>query len=257
MDNDEIMSSFPGFSLSSDLKGVYLKEGGFLDPEKAVKAHTQLAIKNEAKINYNEKVLSWNDKTSHIEVLTTKTTYKTKKLVIAGGAWNINLFNVPGLPLSVVRQVVGWFPSKNKALFDKNKFPVWILDDGKNHGYGFPEYVNRGLKIGIFNHLNEKISPYKYNKNITAEDIKLLSDFTINFIDTEKGENFSTCMFTNTPDENFILDKHPTTKNCILISCCSGHGFKFSSVIGEIISDLCQTEQTEYNIDLFKISRFL
>ena len=79
MDSNEIMSSFPGFNLTSDLKGVYLKEGGFLDPEKAVKAHTQLAIKNEAKINYNEKVLSWNDNDSHIEVLTTKATYKTKK----------------------------------------------------------------------------------------------------------------------------------------------------------------------------------
>ena len=113
------------------------------------------------------------------------------------------------------------------------------------------------MKIGIFNHLYEKISPDKYNKNITAEDIKLLSNFTSNFKGTEKGENFSTCMFTNTPDTNFILDKHPSTKNCIIVSCCSGHGFKFSSVIGEIISDLCQKEQTEYNIDLFKISRFL
>ena len=257
MDNNEIMSSFPGFNLSSDLKGVYLKDGGFLDPEKAVKAHTQLAIKNEAKINYNEKVLSWNDKTSHIEILTTKTTYKTKKLVIAAGAWNINLFDIPGLPLSIVRQVVGWFPSKNKSLFDKNKFPVWILDDGKYHGYGFPEYGNDGLKIGIFNHLNEKIYPDKYSRTITPEDIKLLSNFSSHFKETGEGENYSTCMFTNTPDENFILDKHPSTENCIIVSCCSGHGFKFSSVIGEIISDLCQTEQTGYNIDLFKISRFL
>ena len=169
MDSNEIMSSFPGFNLTSDLKGVYLKEGGFLDPEKAVKAYTQLAIKNEAKINYNEKVLSWNDNDSHIEVLTNKATYKTKKLVIAGGAWNINLFDIPKLPLSIVRQVVGWFPSKNKSLFDKNKFPVWILQKGENHGYGFPEYGNRGLKIGIFNHLYEKISPDKYNKNITEK----------------------------------------------------------------------------------------
>ena len=66
MNNQEIMSKFPGFELSNDLNGVFLKEGGFLDPEKAVKAHTQLAIKNEANINYNEKVLSWDDKISHI-----------------------------------------------------------------------------------------------------------------------------------------------------------------------------------------------
>ena len=187
------MSSFPGFNLTSDLKGVYLKEGGFLDPEKAVKAYTQLAIKNEAKINYNEKVLSWNDNDSHIEVLTNKATYKTKKLVIAGGAWNINLFDIPKLPLSIVRQVVGWFPSKNKSLFDKNKFPVWILQKGENHGYGFPEYGNRGLKIGIFNHLYEKISPDKYNKNITAEDIKLLSNFVIVFLIKSLNSNFSVC----------------------------------------------------------------
>ncbi len=256
MDSNEIMSNFPGFNLTSDLKGVYLKEGGFLDPEKAVKAHAQLAIKNEAKINYNEKVLSWNDNGSHIEVLTTKATYKTKKLVIAGGAWNIDLFDIPKLPLSIVRQVVGWFPSKDKSLFDKNKFPVWILQKDENHGYGFPEYGNSGLKIGIFNHLYEKIHPDKYNKNITPEDIKLLSDFTNNFKDTEKGENYEVCMFTNTPDTNFILDKHPSSENCIIVSCCSGHGFKFSSVIGEIISDLCQKGQTEYNIDLFNVSRF-
>jgi sarcosine oxidase len=256
MNNQEIMSKFPGFELPNDLNGVFLKEGGFLDPEKAVKAHTQLAIKNEAMINYNEKVLSWDDKISHIEVLTTKTTYKTKKLVIAGGAWNINLFDIPNLPLSVIRQVVAWFPSNNKSLFDKNNFPVWILDDGNNHGYGFPEYGNNGLKIGIFNHLNEKIHPDKYNKNITAEDIKILSDFSNNFKNTEKGENYEVCMFTNTPDGDFILDKHPSSENCIIVSCCSGHGFKFSSVIGEIISDLCNEGQTEYNIDLFNISRF-
>ena len=256
MNNQEIMSKFPGFELSNDLNGVFLKEGGFLDPEKAVKAHTQLAIKNEANINYNEKVLSWDDKISHIEVLTNKTTYKTKKLVIAGGAWNIDLFDIPNLPLSVIRQVVGWFPSNNKSLFDKNNFPVWILDDGKNHGYGFPEYGNSGLKIGMFNHLNEKVHPDKNNKNITAEDIKLLSDFTKNFKDTNKGENYGVCMFTNTPDDNFILDKHPSSENCIIVSCCSGHGFKYSSAIGEIISDLCNEGQTEYNIDLFNISRF-
>ncbi|GIT11981.1 MAG: hypothetical protein CM1200mP33_1670 [Chloroflexota bacterium] len=113
--------------------------------------------------------MEYND--SHIEVLTNKATYKTKKLVIAGGAWNINLFDIPKLPLSIVRQVVGWFPSKNKTLFDKNKFPVWILQKGENHGYGFPEYGNRGLKIGIFNHLYEKISPDKYNKNITLKTL--------------------------------------------------------------------------------------
>ena len=63
-------------------------------------------------------------------------------------------------------------------------------------------------------------------------------------------------MFTNTPDDNFILDKHPSSENCIIVSCCSGHGFKYSSAIGEIISDLCNEGQTEYNIDLFNISRF-
>ena len=112
-----------------------------------------------------------------------------------------------------------------------------------------------GSKISLFFSYTSSFSRI-INLGSQSSTIKLLSDFTKNFKNTKKGGNYEVCMFTNTPDDDFILDKHPSSENCIIASCCSGHGFKYSSAIGEIISDLCNEGQTEYNIDLFNISRF-
>jgi len=112
------------------------------------------------------------------------------------------------------------------------------------------------MKFGIFNDTDENVDPNTYSKDINSEDIKLLTDFTKYFGKTNEGENFSTCLFTNTPDGHWILDKHPDSKNCIIVSCCSGHGFKFAPIIGEIVTELCQNGSSNYNTELFKISRF-
>jgi len=256
MDASEIMNNFPGFNLPSNFYGIFTKEGGFIIPEESIKAHTNLALNYGATINYNEKVLSWTDKESYIEVISDKNIYQCKKLVITAGAWNSEMFNIPNSLLSVQRQVVGWFPSDDKNIFKKENFPVWILDGGINEGYGFPEYGFDGLKIGIFNDSNENVDPDTYSKNINSEDIKLLTEFTKFFSKTNKGTNFNTCLFTNTPDGHWILDKHPDSKNCIIVSCCSGHGFKFAPIIGEIVTELCQNGSSNYNTELFKISRF-
>ena len=256
MDASEIMNNFPGFNLPSDFYGIFTKEGGFVIPEESIKAHTNLSLNYGATLNYNEKVLSWEDKESHIEVISDKNIYQCKKLVITAGAWNSEMFDIPNSLLSVQRQVVGWFPSDDKNIFKKENFPVWILDGGKNEGYGFPEYGFDGMKFGIFNDTDENVDPDTYSKDINSEDIKLLTEFTKFFSKTNKGTNFNTCLFTNTPDGHWILDKHPDSENCIIVSCCSGHGFKFTPIIGEIVTELCQNGSSNYNIELFKISRF-
>jgi sarcosine oxidase len=178
--------------------------------------------------------------------------------VICAGAWGAKL--VPDLHALAVpeRQVLGWFQPTRPALFRVHTFPVFNMAVEEGHYYGFPVYGIPGFKVGRYHHLEQRVDPDRMDRDTHPEDEEVLRRFTERYFPDAAGPTMSlkTCLFTNTPDEHFILDLHPAWPQVCIAAGFSGHGFKFCSVVGEIMADLAQTGRSPHHLELFRLRRF-
>ncbi len=179
----------------------------------------------------------------------------------ARGAWLGELMPELELPLTVERQVLHWFTLQNAgsekaALFSPENFPIYIWEF-KPHRmfYGFPD-VGTGVKIAC-HHLGSPAKASTINRNVSAEEVIVMQSLLENHFEARVNYSHSaTCMYTNTPDENFIIDYHPQYQNIIIASPCSGHGFKFSSATGKVLCEMVSGKELSIDLSLFKIKRF-
>jgi sarcosine oxidase len=236
---------------------VFQPEGGFVASERAIIAHTVLAQAHGADIRAREAVLGWEPAGDGVRVRTERGTYEAGRLVLAAGAWMGQL--VPGLAAHAVpeRQVLGWFQPASPAVFGLDRFPVFnmLMPDG--HWYGFPVWGVPGFKIGRYHHMQEVVDPDSDFREPRADDEAMLRGAVRRYFPGADGPvmGLASCMFTNTPDEHFVIDALPDLPQVIVASPCSGHGYKFCSVIGEILADLAQRGETRFDIAPFAIGR--
>ena len=255
---NELKERYPAFKPSKDTVGVVEKNAGILFPEKCINAFLTQAQKNGAAIHNNEIVLSINPKSDYVELITSKGTYKAEKLIISAGAWTGELLPRLNLPLTVERQVLYWFKNNNtrqQSYILPENLPIYIWEylPGEIF-YGFPDLGN-GIKIA-HHHAGENIKPDKLSQDVSETEIASMKKITDRYLNIDLEYNYSAvCMYTNTPDENFIIDYHPEHKNIIIASPCSGHGFKFSSLTGKILSDMAIGKKPDFDISPFRIAR--
>ncbi len=255
----EVAQRFSGYQLPDDVMAVFQPRGGFLVPEACLEAHVALATQHGAEVRTGERVLSWEARDDGVVVTTALGRYEAARLVVAAGAWTGAL--VPELHDVLVpeRQVLGWFEIGDRDLFAPSRFPVFNLDLGGEHWYGFPEFGVPGFKLGCYHHLREVVDPDRMDRGaVSSRDVALLRALVERCFPAVSAETLltKTCLFTNTPDEHFILDRLPDTPQVTIAHACSGHGFKFSSVIGEIAADLALDGATRHDIALHRLSRF-
>jgi sarcosine oxidase len=150
-----------------------------------------------------------------------------------------------------------WVQPRRPEYFRLGAFPVFNMEAPEGRFYGFPVYGIPGFKIGKYHHLRERIEPDALNGECRPEDEEVIREGIRLYFPDADGPTLSlaTCMFTNTPDEHFILDRHPELGEVSIAAGFSGHGFKFCSVVGEIMADLAIDGRTRWKIDLFKLSR--
>ena len=253
----EIGRRFPGYELPSDLMGLFQPEGGFLVPEACISAHLMLAGSLGAELHGREPVLGWEESQEGVRVRTRRCSYEAEFLVVTAGAWIGKL--VPALAgiTTPERQVLAWLQPKKPALFQRSSFPVFNLRVDEGHFYGFPEFGVPGFKFGCYHHRRETVDPDTMTREADSEDERLLRDFATRYFPAGSGPTLAlhTCLFTNTPDEHFILDFCPGSRRVFLGSPCSGHGFKFSSVVGEIIADLVERGESRLDISMHRLER--
>ena len=255
----ELSRRFPAFRLPAEDLAVVQPEGGSLVPERCVEVHAALATRHGADVRTNERVLGWEPTGGGVAVTTDRGRYEAGKLVVAAGSWAETLVPSLGAVLAPERQVLAWFDIEDRDLFAPSRFPVFNLDDGDEHWYGFPEFGTPGFKIGCYRHFREVVDPETLDRTrVTPRDVELLHGIVSRCFPAAGVTPLLTkvCLFTNTPDEHFILDHLPGAPQVIVASPCSGHGFKFSSVIGEIVADLAQHGETRHDISLHRLSRF-
>lgn len=254
----ELRQRHPGYVLPDDFLAVYQPEGGFVVSERAIVAHVNGALTAGAEIHGRERVLGWEPIAGGVRVSTDRGAYEADSLIMSAGAWMGKM--VPELEAisKPERQVLGWFQPKNPAIFSPDRFPVFNVTVEEGRYYGFPVFGIPGFKVGRYHHLDEQIDPENWDREPNAADEAILRVFAERYFPEGVGATMAlqSCIFTNTPDEHFIIDRLPGAPDVIVASPCSGHGYKFCAVIGEILADLAVDGATAHDIGLFKLSRF-
>lgn len=253
----EVNARFPGYALPSSYRAVYQPDGGFISSERAIVAHVTLAQGAGAEIRARERVLDWTISGDGVSVRTDRASYEAARLIVTAGAW-IGQF-VPALAARAIpeRQVLGWFQPADPTLFQPKRFPVFNARFEEGRFYGLPIWGMPGLKVGCYHHLHQATEPDALDRDCYQEDEALLRQAVRRYFPNADGPTMgmAACMFTNTPDEHFVIDTMAGAPNVIVASPCSGHGFKFASVIGEILADLAISGKTPWDISLFRSGR--
>jgi sarcosine oxidase len=249
---------FPQFRFSDDYVGVLEQQAGFLYVEECVRAHIEAARNYGAEIHAEEPVREWRSNGNEVTVTTDTGEYRAARLVLTAGPWAGQLLAQHGAHLRVMRQTLLWFSTEDDRRFQRDCFPIFIAEVPEGHFYGLPAIDNAGLKIARHYGAPELISPEEINRDPRPEDEIPVRAFLNEHLPQVNGplRRAQTCIYTLSPDRHFIIDLHPEHKNVALAAGFSGHGFKFASVVGEILADLVEKGQTERPIDMFRFNRF-
>ena len=260
MTNDEISQKFSVLNPPKEYIGLLESRGGAVFVENSINHMLNTALNNGSIHKYNERVVRWSKKSNYYLVETNLGNYKAEKLVFSSGAWITKLLPTLKLPIKIERQVLFWFsPRKNPDKFKSINLPNsgWDLDNGLSF-YTMPNLENRGFKVAM-HHNGEFVDPDTLIRESNDSDLKMVRDFLEEYIPDGNGEliDSKVCMYTDTPDQDFLIDSHPDDENIIICSPCSGHGFKFTPAIGEICSSLIINNSTKFDLDKFSLERLI
>jgi sarcosine oxidase len=269
LDTAALRQRYPALRPDDGTVAVWEPRAGVLFPEECVRAHLEQAARAGATLVPDEPGVGWSATTAGVEVRTGRGSYTAGKLLIACGAWTLGLLPELGLPLVPQRQVQLWFEASGPApagphaapggagAFSPERFPVFIWEDEPGRFiYGFPE-LGDGVKVAR-HHEGEPTDPARVRREVTDDDVRPMRTVLERLIPGANGRllDSAVCLYTNAPDSHFVLDVHPAHPRVVVASPCSGHGFKFSSVLGETLADLALGAPPRFDLGLFRIDRF-
>lgn len=257
LDKQAMKARFPIFAMEDDEIAVLDPQGGYIRPEAAVMGYLKLAASDGAVLHFGEKVTAIEPDDEGVTIVSAIGRYRVGKVVVATGAWIAEL--VPQLKQHAVpiRQVVAWYQPLDGFIAQPQRMPSFIRDEGDGGSYfGFPAIGVDGVKIGRHAHFREPIDPDQPNPPVNDVDTALLDGFIAKRLPAANGlrVNAVTCRYTMLPSEDFLIDLMPGNNRVVVASPCSGHGFKFTSVVGEILADLAQHGGTPLPIDAFSFA---
>lgn len=260
LDAADLHRRFPAFDPDPETVALYEERAGFVRPEASVSAHLDRATALGADLRFGEPVVSWEDSEDRVIVETGAGTYEAGSMVLSVGAWASRLLPDLRLPLEVTRQVMYWFePERKRRLFLPPLFPIfiWEPEDG-NMFYGFPAQDGEtGVKAAFFRADGVPCAPETIDREVGDEETDFLQGYLSRYVPAMSGEllDARTCMYTNTPDQHFIVSQHPEHPRVSIAAGFSGHGYKFCSVMGEVLADLATEGETRHPISLFSPER--
>ena len=256
LDATELRRRFPTLDPQPDEVALYEAKAGFVRPEATVAAHLELATKAGADLRYHQPMTSWEPAAGGVRVVTAEGTCSAGQLVIAPGPWAPDLLADLGVPLSIERQVQYWFqPRGGVAPFQPERHPIYIWEDAAGGQiYGFPAIDGPagGAKIAFFRK-GVTTTPDTLDTAVHEAEIAEMMDYCGRRLPDLPGRFLrgEPCMYSNTPDEHFVIARHPAHEAVTVACGFSGHGFKFVPVVGEILADLATTGTTAHPIALF------
>ena len=260
LDAAELRRRHPAYAeLEAGTRVVWQPDGGFLLAERTIRAHADGAAAAGADLRFGRAVARWEPTADGgVHVWFDGGSARADRLVVCAGAWIGRL--VPALRALAVpeRQVVTWLRPRRPELFGPDRFPVFLIDVAEGSYYGFPTYEGHGFKFGKYHHFGEPIDPDHPDRSVRPDDEAALRAFAERYFPAGAGptEEMKACIFTNTPDEHFVLDRLRDAPQVVVAAACSGHGYKFASVVGEIMADLAIDGTTRHAIGFLSLARF-
>jgi sarcosine oxidase len=260
----DIKKRYPHFAVT-DERGYFEYETGYLRPELCIKAQLRLAQHYGATVHIGEKVAAIGaESATGVAIRTDRAAYTAEKIVVTAGAWVTEFLPPAYKPFfKVYRQVMYWFGIKDRleSTFLPGRFPIfiWILKESRNFGfYGFPSLDGRTIKVASEQY-DVVTDPNEENREVSgAEKRSAYADYLKGRLPglSTRCERAASCLYTTTPDANFVIDFHPESDRIILASPCSGHGFKHSAAIGEVLAELAIDGVSKIDVGGFGMARF-
>jgi sarcosine oxidase len=246
----------PQHRLAADEVALWEEGAGVLRPEPAIRAAAERAAALGAGLVTGVVVTGIEADAAGVTVRAGGEVHRARHAIVCAGAWLGGLLPDLGLPLAVERQVMVWFPAPDPAAFGPDRFPVFVHDRPDRTGYGLPSLDGATVKVAI-HHGGRPADPDALDRVVTDADVAPASAFVAETLQglTPVPSRTAVCMYTNTPDRHFVIGP-AGIPNVTVVSACSGHGFKFAPVMGEIAADLALEGRTAHDVAAFRPGRF-
>jgi len=259
----ELMRLFPAFETDDSQAGVFEADAGWLNASLAIATALKLARQGGAIVRCEESVLKWSARRDHFEIVTTRGTVLAEKLIVTAGAWTSRMLTKLGLPLKVERRVLIWVNPLDRTVFQPSVFPVFAYGD--KFFYGFPDIGERGVKLAVhWQPSKPEADPASVIDEVTLDEAVEPLSIAASLLPRLAGPmpqalervcRMKTCLYTNSHDGHFFLDRHPELPNLLLAAGFSGHGFKFAPAIGEALADMATTGRSTLPIEFLSLRR--
>ena len=256
LDAEALRRRFPVFRPDDGMGALLEERAGLLLPELCIDACLRLASRSGAELRPNEPARTWRAEGGPVVVSTDAGEYRARRLVISAGAWLPGLVPDVDLPLRVERQTFHWFtPASDAEALQATRCPIALWEFEPGRLFATFSDLGDGVKVGI-HHEGEDTTPDTVRRTISAAEDASVRDLLDRYMPAAAGEirESRVCLYTNTPDHHFLIDTHPAHPEVILASPCSGHGFKFASVIGEILADMATGRAPAFDLSCFQLA---
>ncbi|GIK83105.1 MAG: N-methyl-L-tryptophan oxidase [Pseudorhodoplanes sp.] len=258
LDANAVARRYPAFRLPPDFVGVVQPDAGFLEPEKAIAAQLALAARHGAAVRTGERCLAIEADGRGVRVTTERDTIAAARAIVCAGPWLGTLMPDLRLPLTVTRQAVLWVAPEEPQLFERARFPIFLHEGPHGIHYGFPLHADDGLKMAKHHHAPDPVDPDDHARTVSAAEEAAIRRAVAAFLPATADaplRQARTCLYTMTPDGDFLIDRAPGAPQIVIASPCSGHGFKFAPVIGGALADLALRGETVHDLSRFRLAR--
>lgn len=253
-----ISQRFPAFTLPDGWEGVFQPDAGILRPELAISLQVEAAVAAGAEIRTDAVVRAIEPRGGGVRVtLADGSAIQAGSAIVAAGPWIAELVPELAPALTLTRQVMAWFKPVQPALTTTAAFPVFLLQTETDAVYGFPDFAGTGVKAASHQPGRRLASAGDARQDATLAEVRPIQAVLERCIPAAAGPvaAMRTCIYTHAPDEDFIVDLHPRHPEIVIASACSGHGFKFASIMGEALADLAVSGSTDLDISRFRMAR--
>ncbi len=255
LDSDEVRRRHPALHLQPGEVALFEPRAGILSPEACVAAHVRLAQAAGAHVRYAEPLRSWTAGEHGVEVVTNQGRYSADQVVFTSGAYMSQVLGDERVQVRAERIPLFWLQPSAPELFELGRLPIylWQQADG-DHFYGFPHLQWPGAKVAR-HHSRDYCDPDTVDRQVNAEDERRLRAVIEHRLPALNGPVQSSliCLYENSPDEHFLIDRLPGQPNVVFAGGFSGHGFKFASVVGEALADLVIDGRATPDADFLKL----